>query len=222
VVFVGDVCVSQVQGPAVYVCGSRWCCSAAMTLCGCVAVWLCGCVAVCVCVALSLWLCVCVGSASALEKGEASTREDSIRKTETQLTDNALFAFLKIMVDIESSNQRGALREYSLNPRIRQRFPHGFKVQMGFGLHFGWAIEGTCRPIVPLALVKARDCPGYPFVPLCQVQPPSHCASPPFDPFPNTPPSRCGRPRCSCCPQFYFQVPLDLGSRLTPRTCLPT
>ena len=50
-VFVGGVCVSQVQGPAVYVCGSRWCCSAAMTLCGCVAV--------CVCVALSLWLCVC-------------------------------------------------------------------------------------------------------------------------------------------------------------------
>jgi hypothetical protein len=81
----------------------------------------------------------------ALETGAAASREASIKLTETQLTDNALFAFLKIMVDIENSNQRGVLREYGLNPRIRQRFPHGFKVAMGFGLHFGWAIEGRCR-----------------------------------------------------------------------------
>jgi hypothetical protein len=62
---------------------------------------------------------------------------------ERQLMDNALYAFLKIIVDIENSNRRGVLKDYAKHPRIRERFPQGFKVQMGFGLHFGWAIEGT-------------------------------------------------------------------------------
>ena len=63
--------------------------------------------------------------------------------SETQLADNALYAFLKCMVDIENSNVRGPLHKYQQHPKIMERFPDGFRVRMGFGLHFGWAIEGA-------------------------------------------------------------------------------
>lgn len=63
--------------------------------------------------------------------------------TATQLADNALYAFLKITVDIENSNQRGELRQYRNDERLRSRFPDGYSVRMGYGLHLGWAIEGA-------------------------------------------------------------------------------
>lgn len=34
------------------------------------------------------------------------------------------------------------LRRYSQDPALNARIP-GFRVQMGFGLHVGWAIEGA-------------------------------------------------------------------------------
>lgn len=67
----------------------------------------------------------------------------TIAEEVTQLHDNALYAFLKIVVDIENSNRNGSLREYAQHERIQARFPGGYSVRMGFGLHTGWAIEGA-------------------------------------------------------------------------------
>ena len=50
-------------------------------------------------------------------------------------------------MDIDNSNRRGVLKEYARHPRIMERFPAGFKVALGFGLHFGWAIEGVLPPL---------------------------------------------------------------------------
>lgn len=64
--------------------------------------------------------------------------------------DNALYAFMKIVVDIENSNKTGVLARYTTHPKLLERFPQGFKVKMGFGLHHGWAIEGACcLPLFP-------------------------------------------------------------------------
>ena len=63
---------------------------------------------------------------------------------ESQLMDNAVMAFLKIIVDVENSNRSGALRNYRKLPEMQDRFNRRFRVDMGFGLHYGWAIEGEC------------------------------------------------------------------------------
>lgn len=66
--------------------------------------------------------------------------------TVPQLCDNAMYAFLKIMVDIENSNHDNdseALGQYAHDHRIIARFGNEYKVRMGFGLHLGWAIEGA-------------------------------------------------------------------------------
>ena len=39
-------------------------------------------------------------------------------------------------------NRSDQLREYPKNPRLNERIPN-YKVKMGYGLHFGWAIEGA-------------------------------------------------------------------------------
>ncbi len=76
--------------------------------------------------------------------GVAETEVESEAILQTQLMDNALYSFLKIIVDIENSNDHGVLKSYSEHKGIKKRFLHGFRVQMGFGLHYGWAIEGVC------------------------------------------------------------------------------
>ena len=58
--------------------------------------------------------------------------------------DNALFAFLKIMVDVEVSNSGGELKGFTHLPEVVDRLGKDFRVDMGFGLHYGWAIEGKC------------------------------------------------------------------------------
>jgi hypothetical protein len=68
--------------------------------------------------------------------------------------DNALMSFLKSMVDIENSNRYGKLLPYVQDAKIRERFPGGFRVCLGFGLHYGWAIEGVCL----LVCCRARVC----------------------------------------------------------------
>ena len=66
-------------------------------------------------------------------------------KKQRQLMDNALFAFLKVIVDVENASKRGGpLRAFAKMPEVRQCFGKAYRVQMGFGLHFGWAIEGRC------------------------------------------------------------------------------
>lgn len=60
------------------------------------------------------------------------------------IADNALAAFVVIQVAISVSR---LLKKYSSRADLNARMPD-FRVQMGFGLHVGWAIEGAigrCR-----------------------------------------------------------------------------
>lgn len=57
-----------------------------------------------------------------------------------QLADNALLAFIKIVADINRSDDLVAYRDH---PKIKARFGQNHRVKMGFGLHVGWAIEGA-------------------------------------------------------------------------------
>lgn len=54
------------------------------------------------------------------------------------LADKAVVSFLRIIVDLDASDQ---LRMYENHPRIKAAFDD-FIVQLGFGLHCGWSIEG--------------------------------------------------------------------------------
>jgi len=54
------------------------------------------------------------------------------------VADLALFSFLKIIAKI---NKFAHIRQYSRNPLILAHISD-YKVKMGFGLHYGWAIEG--------------------------------------------------------------------------------
>ncbi|KAL4454659.1 hypothetical protein ABPG74_021864 [Tetrahymena malaccensis] len=53
--------------------------------------------------------------------------------------DCSVLAFVKIMAGITLSKK---LRKYKHHPGLQKRLK-GYKVKMGFGLHFGWAIEGA-------------------------------------------------------------------------------
>merc|ERR1719331_247336 len=48
-------------------------------------------------------------------------------------------SFIKIVAAI---NRSALLAEYSEHPGILARIPN-YRVRLGFGLHFGWAIEGA-------------------------------------------------------------------------------
>jgi class 3 adenylate cyclase len=68
--------------------------------------------------------------------------EDGIIQQEV---DNALMSFLKctILLEKENNNRRSTLGKYQAYTSIQHRFPEGFRVRMGYGLHIGWAIEGA-------------------------------------------------------------------------------
>jgi len=53
--------------------------------------------------------------------------------------DRSVVAFLRVIVDLDASEE---LRAYENDPRIYAAFGGDFQVQLGFGLHCGWAIEG--------------------------------------------------------------------------------
>lgn len=61
----------------------------------------------------------------------------------TRIIDNALGAFLKTRVEIDHSNDHGVLSMYKTDKDIIRRFPTGYSVRMGYGMHVGWAIEGA-------------------------------------------------------------------------------
>jgi len=58
------------------------------------------------------------------------------------VADKAVLSFLYVIRSIKCTED---ILKYSKDPRIVKIFEqeHGYKVNMGFGLHFGWAIEGT-------------------------------------------------------------------------------
>lgn len=51
----------------------------------------------------------------------------------------AVISFIKIMTSITLSKK---LAKYKEHPGLNERLPT-YRVKMGFGLHFGWAIEGA-------------------------------------------------------------------------------
>lgn len=52
---------------------------------------------------------------------------------------SALRSYVRTIIAI---SQDANLSRLARNPRLQERLP-GFKVKMGFGLHYGWAIEGA-------------------------------------------------------------------------------
>eukprot|EP01029_Cantina_marsupialis_P007233 TRINITY_DN1799_c0_g6_i2.p1 TRINITY_DN1799_c0_g6~~TRINITY_DN1799_c0_g6_i2.p1 ORF type:complete len:642 (+),score=173.33 TRINITY_DN1799_c0_g6_i2:1150-3075(+) len=65
--------------------------------------------------------------------------EENLRTNHT--ADKALMAFLKIIAQVSRSQ-----REFTFSPEVQNKLKAcvpRFKVKMGFGLHYGWAIEGA-------------------------------------------------------------------------------
>eukprot|EP00928_Gymnodinium_smaydae_P052778 TRINITY_DN36943_c0_g1_i1.p1 TRINITY_DN36943_c0_g1~~TRINITY_DN36943_c0_g1_i1.p1 ORF type:complete len:1018 (-),score=216.81 TRINITY_DN36943_c0_g1_i1:278-3331(-) len=58
---------------------------------------------------------------------------------QTKLADMAMMSFVRILTAIQKSP---VLAEYRGHPGLLQRLPD-YRVEMGFGLHCGWAIEGA-------------------------------------------------------------------------------
>jgi len=56
-----------------------------------------------------------------------------------KLADMAMMAFVRIIAEV---NKSPVLAQYRHHPGMLQRVP-GYRVQLGFGLHGGWAIEGA-------------------------------------------------------------------------------
>ncbi|KAJ1448565.1 hypothetical protein M885DRAFT_583406 [Pelagophyceae sp. CCMP2097] len=74
----------------------------------------------------------------------AATGAVSRRVAPLEMVESALASFIKVQVDLHHANGRGgALEPFSRHAAIVAEFGAGFRVRMGFGLHVGWAIEGT-------------------------------------------------------------------------------
>jgi hypothetical protein len=59
-----------------------------------------------------------------------------------EMVDSALAAILRIRIGVEKANNDGTFATFVAHPKMIKRFGH-FKINMGFGLHIGWAIEGA-------------------------------------------------------------------------------
>merc|ERR1719353_1557430 len=56
-----------------------------------------------------------------------------------KLADMSVASFVQVLAAI---NKSGVLKEYREHPALLARLPN-YRVRMGFGLHYGWAIEGA-------------------------------------------------------------------------------
>ena len=72
-------------------------------------------------------------------KHETSELEIKDQKQASIKADLAMFSFLKIIAKI---NKFEHILLYKENPKILEKIPN-YSVKMGFGLHYGWAIEGA-------------------------------------------------------------------------------
>jgi hypothetical protein len=79
----------------------------------------------------------------------------------TELADCALLAFLNVFKKINKSKR---ILAYRKDPDIIKRFGTRYSVQLGFGLHYGWGIEGAigshhkidCSYLSPNVNIAAR------------------------------------------------------------------
>lgn len=76
------------------------------------------------------------------EIGETETQMEADPKSHKNkaLADLAVLAFIRVLAGINRSKK---LEKYTQNKELRERFNHEYKVNMGFGLHIGWGIEGA-------------------------------------------------------------------------------
>ena len=82
-------------------------------------------------------------------------------KATTFIADQAVLGFLNIIKKVRKSQ---TITAYKHNSEIRAKYGDKFKVQMGFGLHLGWAIEGAigslykidCSYLGPTVNISAR------------------------------------------------------------------
>lgn len=69
--------------------------------------------------------------------GEPELNPHNMRRTNS-LADLSVFSFVQMLIKVHRAKK---LEKYSQNPQMCRRIPN-FRVKMGFGLNFGWAIEG--------------------------------------------------------------------------------
>jgi len=74
-----------------------------------------------------------------LTDGAWTTQAPGQQTTVQDLAESALRAFLRVILETSCSH---VLRRLSLTPELQKRIP-GFRTELGFGLHVGWAIEGA-------------------------------------------------------------------------------
>lgn len=58
----------------------------------------------------------------------------------TNLADLALYSLLCMYLEIGRAYQ---LKKFVDNPKMKERIGKNFRIRLGFGLHYGWAIEGA-------------------------------------------------------------------------------
>ena len=82
-------------------------------------------------------------------------------KNNNYMADQAVLGFLNVIKKVKKS---ATIASYSFDPEIVSRYGDKFKVQMGFGLHIGWGIEGAigsfykidCSYLSPNVNISAR------------------------------------------------------------------
>jgi len=61
-----------------------------------------------------------------------------------EIVDSAMVSILRMQIDLHDANkENGVLSEFKSNNKLRGYFGDQFDVNMGFGIHIGWAIEGA-------------------------------------------------------------------------------
>jgi len=87
-----------------------------------------------------IWRCDWVLTPEQAQQSSQTQEEKqlALRKT-SHYAEMAIVAFVKIMAGVHSSQ---VLAEYRDHPGLQQRI-HKYRVELGFGLHYGWAIEGA-------------------------------------------------------------------------------
>jgi len=66
-------------------------------------------------------------------------REDFTHKIRMKVGDMSVISFVQVVAAI---NKSAVLKDYREHPALLARLPN-YRVRMGFGLHYGWAIEGA-------------------------------------------------------------------------------